>query len=336
MARRPIDSAMSRQGGVKARIRTLWANEVAAATGGSYLADDLTREPWYLTLPGAYGHDIEALMDAGLVGRTENNGIPTEDEWKVVAVEKHLPAVGDLLNRIPGLNVRDVPINSLLKGEGLGAWPKNEEKRYCRARVVNLDFDVSLHAKVTSSSSTFPVIDWITKFGHIHREHPPVDWTLCLTLNADLDAANAASRFIAETIHDNAATHSDFAETCNTLLGDEVVSNMATAASFSTATLTRVQCQYILMLLIPKLIAKEMTNQGWTVTVSLNGHYGIADGGAAMVTWIMRFKWQSGGSAQSQSAYRTAVESIVNTIRKEALNPDHLVHAAPTVEQTPR
>lgn len=139
----PVDNAMAENRPAKQTIRSLWLEEVRTMAE-QYPNSD---EPWYLTLPGAEGRDIQLIIDEGLVSLTEVNSIAEEDQWKIVAVERKNRAVLNLQEKFIGLKIKEVDFGTLIRGDGPFAWPDGDDIKYCRARVVNLDLNSPLKAK---------------------------------------------------------------------------------------------------------------------------------------------------------------------------------------------
>ena len=163
-------------------MRRLWADCVGDAL------DSNGEEPAYLTLCGAKGLDIEALVRQGHLHRYPTNpAIRQEDLDKVVAVESRSNAVYELKSRFPGLRIVDRDFSSFVHSESMMAWPTGEHKVFCRARVVNLDLNSPLQIEFREGQLVFPQLVWVEKLARIHAHSPHLDWTLCLTLAAQIE-----------------------------------------------------------------------------------------------------------------------------------------------------
>ena len=133
---RRVDDAMAADRPEKSTMRGLWVEEVQRLAGGD------TDVPLYLTMPGARGGDIQALIDAGIIDLTETNAVADPEKTRLVAVENSPQAIVELQRHFPGLKILQEPIESLLHSDKLTAWPEGEHKKFFRARVVNFDLAV--------------------------------------------------------------------------------------------------------------------------------------------------------------------------------------------------
>jgi hypothetical protein len=89
---RPVDQAMAAERAEKATMRSLWAEEVCRMDA----CDAPDGVPLYVTLAGSEGRDIQALVDRGLVTRTETGAIADEHSLRIVAIERSPTAVVQL------------------------------------------------------------------------------------------------------------------------------------------------------------------------------------------------------------------------------------------------
>ena len=78
-------------------MRGIWVDEIAEehASGGD------ASVPLYLTLPGARGGDIAALVERGILELADNGAIKEPERLSVVAIENSPLAVVELQKRIP-------------------------------------------------------------------------------------------------------------------------------------------------------------------------------------------------------------------------------------------
>lgn len=305
---RSVDRAMDHNRAEKVAIRHLWLREVQASAEG-YTEDKI---PFYLTLPGAEGRDIRLLVEHGLLRLTEAEvrGIVEEDKEKVVAVEANSQAITELQKQFPNLKILRVPIKDLIKREGLTSWPQGEYVRLCRARVVNLDLNSPLHAREQEGNIVFPVITWIAKFAQLHAE-PPLDWSLCLTLNGELVWDAAICQYAQNLLVENFQREPRFAESCKTYLGSHLYEQInAPEEQVDFSSLPGVAQQQVLMILVPKLIAQYVQHQGWMIRTQQNLRY-QGGGGAPMVTWIVHFIRNTGVDATPDATYRNAIAGIL-------------------------
>ena len=303
--RRPVDLAMAENRPEKGVIRQLWVKKVMTAAEGISPGD----EPLYLTLPGAEGRDIQLLIEADLLSTTEVHTIAEEDQWKVVAVESCNQAVAALQRRYIGLRIKEQDFKSLVRGDGLLRWPVGRDEKYCRARVVNLDLNARLEAYVDEGSIVFPVVAWIEKLCRIHAKRPHTNWTLCLTLNGRVSWSDAVWRYTSAFLCENLRREPLFDESCGLFFGEELYRLATTEETPDFSELDSTDQQKLVMVVVPKLIAKYAHNIGWRIRTERNLRYGT-ETEAPMVTWIVDFTWDEEGSAQPDSVYREALREI--------------------------
>src|SRR5262245_37762567 len=85
---RPVDQAMVEGRPAKQAMRNLWLD--IAKECNQTTPDTI---PLYLTLSGAEGHDIQRLIDEGILELTETRSVATGHQSKVVAIEHNPLAV---------------------------------------------------------------------------------------------------------------------------------------------------------------------------------------------------------------------------------------------------
>ncbi len=313
--RRPVDRAMAEERLEKKTIRTLWIDKVEIAAN----AHPNSRDPWYLTLSGAEGLDIQLLIDRNLISLTEVNSIADEDKGRVVAVEQNMQAVAALQRKFIGLRIKEVDFRNLIRGEGPFSWPDGEDEVCCRAHVVNLDLNAPLTADDHDGDAIFPVPTWVKKLCQLHAKRPRLDWTLCLTLHADVIWPDEVNQWAKQFLLENIQREPQFAESCENFLGAEIYGLIAADDPTDFVHLRWEDKQKIIMIMVPKLIARLVHNEGWRVSTERCLCYG---GGAhaPMVTWIVRFTWASAAAATPDALYRAALRDIFSGVG--LLNPD--------------
>lgn len=304
---RPIDQAMAENRPAKGVIRSRWVEEVKEVAR----QHPNSEVPWFLTLGGAEGHDIQLIIEAGLISLTEVNSIAEKDLNKIVAVERNNQAVLALQKKFTGLRIKQVDFRSLIRGEGQFAWPDGEDIECCRARVINLDFDISLSAHYEDGHVSFPVLEWIRKLSQIHARPPRTDWTLCLTLHGEVVWPENVSRWTKTFLRENLRREPVFAENCKEFFGEELLKYLIQDDDIDFATLDREDQQKFFMVMVPKIITKLVHNEGWKVRTELNLRYGEGNQ-APMVTWIVKFTWDGNATATPDTLYRTALCEILS------------------------
>jgi hypothetical protein len=285
----------------KRAVRELWVAAVAnaaGATGGQEV-------PLYLTLPGAHGLDIQRLVDEGLVKLAENRAIAAEDQWKVVAIESSGSARLELKRRFTGgLRIISDDLHAILHSTGPFTWPRGDKARYCRARVVNLDFNSSLRVERDERGTyVFPKIQLIGKLAELHMKSPSLDWVLCLTFAASIDWPLAACRQIQGFLRENFQEEEQFADDSREVLGDVLFERLLGSDPVDMGQLAEGEQQALLMVLVPKKVIRETYGRGWKVTTAHNLRYGGHGKSGRMVTWMMRFTRDRRAEEQPRALY---------------------------------
>jgi len=310
MMPRQIDEAMFEDRHEKISMRKIWAKVAERES----LEHNIPEEPLFLTLSGAEGRDIEELIQQGIISTEENLAISEEDKDKVVAVENSFTAVLRLQKKFPGLKIYEHDYKNLVRGPGPLRWPDSEEeKRYCRAKVINLDLNEPLKPIDNGGNTEFPILQIVEKFCRLHEQDPKIDWSLCLTLHGEIiwapDVSSSISKFLIENFKDD-----DFRNACTTFLGDSLSQSIYDLADL--ASLSNEDQQKILMVFVPKKLSHMHHNKGWKLEVEKNLRYGGHDSFAPMVTWIIKFKWDSRASSTPDLVYRESLNSILDQAGK--------------------
>jgi len=302
---RPVDDAMAAERPEKITVHRLWVDEVRR------VADTESDVPLYLTMPGARGGDIQALIDAGIIDLTETNAVAEPGKLRLVAVENSPQAIVELQKLFPGLKILQEPIHSLLHSDGLTSWPDGEHKRFFRARVVNFDLQCSLEASTKDGQLWFPILALIRKLAILHSE-PALDWTLCLTLHGQVswtvDRQKKAWKFLAS----NFGADETFGRQARDTLGDEIYDAICTEPNLlRIEKLGLVEQQKLLMVLVPKKIAFDAHTHGWRVDTVENLRYGGSQHRAPMVTWILRFAWDERAATEAPVVYHESLAQVL-------------------------
>lgn len=306
---RPVDRAMEEERGEKRVIREFWLRE-AQQYVEVFPQDE---DPVYLTLSGAEGRDIQLFVDHGLLRVEENGAVAEEDQTKIVAVESSPQALLQLQDLFPGLKIVGKNFQDVVGGPNLFNWPGHEDQIHCRARVVNLDLNGELKAVNEQGRVMFPVITWIDKLARLHAREPQRDWTLCLTLHGELQWDTHACSFVQRFLRDNFERESSFADACKCHVGVALVTDISAAAPIDFSTLPLATQQQVLMIVVPKLIAQRVHDQGWKVRTVRNLRYGGGDH-APMVTWIIRLAWDADALASPGATLREALTGIFHAV----------------------
>jgi hypothetical protein len=307
---RPIDRAMCEDRLQKNTIRNLWLEEIKSAAK----SHNSTRTPLYLTLPGAEGRDIELLISEGIIRTTENMSILEDDIPKIVAVENSNHAIIALQKKFIGLNIQEMPFQNLISGDGNFSWPRGDQEKYCKAKVINLDLNTSLRAIDNEGEVRFPVTSWIDKLCQIHARPPREDWTLCLTLNGSITNFRNFQPYIINFLNENINREERFGNFCNQFWGQDMFDAITEGDGLDFGNFSMIECQKLIMVLVPKLIARYVHNAGWKVDTEKNYYYGGTNCTAPMVTWIVKFKWDANHTSRPAELYRQALIDIFHEI----------------------
>ena len=296
---------MSEDRAEKRAVRSLWVSAVESAA----MQHPNSEVPWYLTLPGGEGRDIQLLIQKGLISLTEVNSIAESDQNRIVAVEKNSRAIANLQKLYTGLRILQVDIQALVRGLSDYRWPDGRDIEYCRAHVVNLDLNESFRGEMDNMEVSFPVLTWVHKFCRLHQRPPQMDWTLCLTLHGKLTWNDGVSEWTRQFLLDNLNRESQFAENCKRFLGDVLFSRITDCRVCDFRTLDRADQQKITMVMVPKFIANSVHNHGWHVYTERNLRY-VNERHAPMVTWMLKFTWSGHATSQPDAVYRSGLKDI--------------------------
>lgn len=307
-AARAIDGAMAEDRPAKKVVRGWWLEQ---ARSHATKARDLG-VPLYLTLPGAHGHDIQALIDGGLVRTNDSGGILDDDSELIVAFEKNMMAYGELKKRFPNLRVRQGQVQDLV-GRHSDVFPRTSaDKLLCRAAVVNLDFNGPYAIEPDGSVHALRLAE---KFAVLHEgrdAQPPGSWTFCLTLRAIVSsespqgAANEVSFLV-----DQAGDSPVFSEVLSLLvpwINDDKYS------LFDEDDPGRLQ--HVLMCLVPARLARIVAHRGWRITaihIAAYGHDGPRT--APMVTFVIALDWDDATRAQPNAGVRASHGAVLQAVR---------------------
>lgn len=288
----------------KAAVRQLWVEAVRRRK-----ADTPAGVPFYLTLPGE-GRDIEVLIAAGLVGRTENGQIAEADASRVIAIEKDSRAVLSLKKKFPGLKVITGDLADMLQGYSPFSWPGTSNRPPYRATVINLDFNQAFaHGK-----SDFNAIAIVQKIAALHTAPPDnTDWTLLLTLQGEVnwpaDVQLDARKMVGAWSQDSSA----YEIGCRArLLGQALLDACVDTANHQVALhqLSRPAQQQFLMAFVPAIITYRLFSDGWRVRTAVNLRYGGVDGAAPMVTFVLDVEYDGVTSAGLVAALRASLDTV--------------------------
>lgn len=308
--KRPVDRAMANERLEKQTVRSLWVDKVKAAAR----AHPDSNQPWFLTLSGAEGRDIQLLIEEGLVELTEVNSIADKDKHKIVAVENSTIAAAALQRKFIGLRIKEVDFASLVHGDGPFAWPQGDDEVYCRAHVINLDLDTPLKADNRDGNVIFPVLAWVKKLCLLHGRSPRTDWILCLTLHGEVVWPETVNQWIKSFLLENFKREPKFSKSCQDFFGPELYEMINETDEIDFTCLASADQQKFIMVMVPKLIANFLHTEGWRVHTERCLRYGGDGGHAPMATWIVRFTWDGIATATPDSLYRAALQEVLSGV----------------------
>jgi hypothetical protein len=304
-----VHSAMADNRPEKQTMRQIWVDRVAE------VPDPNGSEPIYLTLAGAEGRDVKALVDAGLIRVEENGAIAEEDAHKVVAVESHEEAFLNLKKTIKGLDARRERIEDLLRKDSPFNWPQGEHRDIFRALVVNFDFDEALAVGIRNRQLVFPQLSWVRKVAEIHAHDPPLDWCLMLTFQAQIAWPAAVEKAVMRLLADNFERTESFSEAAEKLLGPDAVKAITDGSKLVLSHMDPAAQQKLLMALVPKKICQSASGQGWCIKTRTNVMYGGVRKRARMVSFMFDFTWDARSSTSPADLYR---ESLLDAVADPA------------------
>lgn len=314
---RDVDEAMAAERPEKRTVRALWVGEVELAHG----SEPPEPVPLYLTMPGAAGGDIQALIDRGAISLTETGAIADAERLRLVAVEHSPSAVVELQRRFPGLKILEQPLHSLLHSTSPITWPRGEHRRLFRAQVVNLDLDSPLAGEVEHGQLSFPALGLVRKLATLHAVSPYVDWTLCLTLHGEVAWEGGSEQLACEFLAANFGDDVGFSEQARDVLGDDLHRAICEdPTAVGVRDLPAADQQRVLMVLVPKRIAFDAHREGWSVDTVENLRYGGTRRRAPMTTWVLRFQWDVRASTQPEAVYRDALSRALR--RRGSIDAD--------------
>ena len=290
----------------KRSMRKIWVDQVAQAPAPT------DSEPLFLTLAGADGKDVQALVDAQLIRVTETGAISAEDAGKVVAIESREEAFLKLSRKFKGLRVLNTRVEDLLRREHPFNWPTGEDQKLFRARVVNLDFDGPLDVVVRNGQLVFPQIAWVKKIATIHAHESPSNWCLLLTCQGQIQWPVEVETRVKKLLADNFQRSDEFSKVVEELLGPDTFDGIRDCSDDLTLSeLPYATQQRILMAVIPKKICRELNGSGWNIRTRHNVLYGGTKSRAPMVSFVFDFEWDERGSTEPDAVY---LESLLGSL----------------------
>jgi hypothetical protein len=283
---RPVDAAMAEERPAKQRIREIWVNEVRQQKATT--APEL---PFYLTLSGAAGLDIQRLIEEEVIVTTESGAIADTDNERVISVERDSLAVLEIARRFPGLKIIEGDIFNELRGASPIRYPEEREKRRIyQATVINLDLTRPL--TYDDNRENFPQLEGIIKLADIHRSEGYVDWRLLLTFQGGIYWSTEVQQNVQSFLIEYSQAHADIGMCVNKVLGEDVYTMLQAGQHINLAEIETEAQQSFVMLFVPLYLIVKLTSQGWLVEVTHSIRYGgEADTGTApIVTWAIRLR----------------------------------------------
>ena len=305
---RAVDSAMTQERAEKLVMRGLWL-ECALDLADKY---GLSDEPFYLTLSGADGKEIELLIKQGIIELTETGAIAEKSKNLVVAIENNQDAQIQLITKFPGLRVIREPVLNMLHGTKMTRFPDGARERDCRARIVNLDLNEAWAPELKDGEIVFPLMNAIAKLAQLHADAPRKEWVLFLTVHGQIQWPENVAKNAVEFLAENFEQVPTFAAACLAHLGSQLHESISLKESVDFGELPLVQQQKLLMAYVPKRISKLSREQGWKITTLRNIFYGDHPRHAPMVSWIFKFSSDPRAHGNSHALYKDCVSGILN------------------------
>jgi hypothetical protein len=191
-----------------------------------------------------------------------------------------------------------------------------DNRRYCRAPVINLDFDGPLNGTVASDQVKFEDLQIVSKLAQLHALDTPVDWKLFITFNASITWSDDVARAVLGFIRENFEMLPSFREQCEFTLGARLVTLIDDGDPTQVKALEPEERQLLLMAFVPKKVAQLVYAQGWLVDTERSLRYGGESGTAHMVTWALSFRWDTRVSETPIAVYKDAVGQVLANAAK--------------------
>ena len=288
-------------------MRQLWldiAEKVADESRG--------KEPLYLTLPGAEGLDIASFIERGLIRTTENGGIHEQDTDLIVAVESDRSAYLAVKKQYPGLVVLEERFENVLQGKSSLRYPTGRHLNAAKARIVNLDLNEPLGAKVRPDGGlAIELMAILAKLAQLHAEPEGRRWWLFLTLHGEVTWDVKTCTLISQYLQQNLERSSKYTTCLTSLVGADLVGKLKQGTPVNFKRLAGDIQQKIIMALVPKRIAFATHQQGWRIETAENIRYGGVLQRAPMTSWMLEFIPDASTSVNPQAAYLASVESSI-------------------------
>lgn len=310
---RPVHRAMSERRQDKEVIRGLWLKE-AKAYSERYPEDTC---PLFLTLPGPGAHDVQLLIDQGLLELPESGAVVETHHFRVVCIERDGEEVAELGRQFPGMKIIEGSVEDLLKWKTLLDWPPKRDRRIFRARVVNLDLNNALVTRHACEVEVFPVIQMIQKLLELHANPRPLQWTLCLTLHGEIPWIGAVGEQVQAFMRENLDRDTEFRKRTTGALTKAFVDRLVAANIIDFNQLDREEQQRFLMVFVPKKIAQVAQNSGWQLVTKHNLRYGTAPN-APMAAWILQFNPDASLISTPDAGHRAALRGICSDFKQIA------------------
>jgi len=305
---RAIDRAMGTERAEKKTIREEWMKHIQICIEEA----DEEGIPLYLTLSGAEGIDIKKLIDEEILKLTKVGSIDQSLEDKVIAIESNTQAAAKLKKIYPGLNIINQNFSYLVGGNTLVNYPSKKLKKYCRSKIVNLDFDNSLSIDANGDTLFFRELNWVRKLCQIHLLEPVINWKLFLTFNATIDHwDDKILESIKNFLQDNFEREEEFKESCENFFEEELFEMITGEDKLDTENLSQVQKNKLMMIFVPKKLSQLVHNDGWSIDTEMNCHYGGENKTAPMVSWIFNFSWKPGNTDIPNQIYKECLLGIL-------------------------
>ncbi|WP_425153798.1 hypothetical protein [Candidatus Palauibacter sp.] len=265
--------------------------------------------PLFLTLPGPAAHDVQLLIEEGLLELTETGAVSSTHQFRVVCVEQDGQAVTELNRRFPGMKIIEASFENLISWQTQFNWPSRSDRRLFCARIVNLDLNRSFVARRTHDIMVFPILEVVRKLLEIHTNPEPIRWTLCLTLHAETPWSSHVAESARTFMCENLDRDTQFRLLASSVLTNPFIERLFSGSSIDFMSLDRVEQQRFLMVFLPKKIAQLVQNRGWRLVTKQNLRYGTPPH-APMATWMLEFIPQESLISTPDTAYRQALHGI--------------------------
>jgi hypothetical protein len=196
---------------------------------------------------------------------------------------------------------------------------------FCRARLINLDFNQSFNEETQRGVERFPAITLVKKLGQIHREAHHDVWGLCMTFNSTMEWSEDAISESLALINDNIRGSEEFGEMLEQIFGAEVVSEIVARRQLIPDS--KDFQQRFITVFVPKKIVESVFDQHWSIEIQASYRY-LGPAGAPMTSWVMEFRSIDNTTESKMNVYQRNVSNLLRNSYKITEDGDKVLDFA--------